>query len=249
MSHEEEQKTKEGKRSLALYFIFISLALLTALGVSGFAVFYYLNLGKSKKVQEYSYKDEQIRNLENELTECLSIRQQGKSQDEKECEECPPCTCENNEKPSCTVNFTQEELLTKEGWNTFVNSKYGYSIEIPNGWVINEIKEGGFTMNDSHTPDLYFKIEPDTLFSFSVPPSKTTESSSQIWCTQAHRKMYEWNSSVSDPAWQDMRIIDTTFSVGGKQFHAFIHYKYYGASISSDIIDFYNLLLKTIKFN
>lgn len=145
---------------------------------------------------------------------------------------------------ACASTLTSTDKTDTNLWKTYTNAKYNYSFKYPETWVAGE---------GSSNDDVILKDnEIITTFDFKAATVGIAEegyvleatSDVKVACADANKKSYKGNQ----PGGEDMRIITTRFTKSGQEFDIQIYYTDRGASISGDIVDVYNLILKTVEF-
>jgi hypothetical protein len=149
----------------------------------------------------------------------------------------------------CPKNFTNEENLNKADWKNYKNSKYGYSFEYPKEWTITDQENKRVAIEDAGN-NIYFSWNSEEMTAFDYMGYKiTSEKNSSVACQNTKKTFLSGDPTADPPGEANGRIIFADFKNNGKRHLLAYSYLDFGASISSDLIEQFNLLLKTIKFN
>ena len=148
---------------------------------------------------------------------------------------------------ACAPIFTAEEKLNMKGWKTFANTKYGFSFTYPNDWPIKNSSQDNVSLGDKDDA-VTFQIKsgnsPFGLESYKLGSKKLVK----IACKDVTITSYIADPKIDPSFAGDERMIITSFEKGGTAHTIFFTYKDIGASISSDIIEAFNLILKSINY-
>ncbi|HRZ95124.1 MAG TPA: hypothetical protein P5262_01005 [Candidatus Moranbacteria bacterium] len=147
----------------------------------------------------------------------------------------------------CPLALTDEDKLNMKGWETFTNNKYGFSLMYPNDWKIKNSNSNNLVMGDKGEA-MTFQIKSDMaafgLENYKLGPKKTVK----IACKNTTVTTYIANPEI-DPSFSgNERLVLTSFEKNGTAHTIFFSYKDIGASLSSDIVEQFDLILKSIKY-
>ena len=149
----------------------------------------------------------------------------------------------------CAQNFTNEESLTKTGWKTSTNSKYGYSFEYPKEWTIGE-KQNDYTSMGSGADQQSFEWRSGLMTETDYYGFKEdSHKNMNIGCQKAKITYLSGDPTADPPGDSQDRLILVQFEKSDKPHLILFSYQYFGASISSDVVEMFDLILKTIKFS
>ncbi len=139
----------------------------------------------------------------------------------------------------CTSTLTSSDKLAIKTWKTFKNDKYNYSFKYPADWDYDKVSDK--LVNFKNGPDgevFSWRSEEMTALGFEGWELDTTKNL-KVACQNAKSTFLEQG---------DERMIFTQFKKSGKDHMTNFGYKYIGASISSDLVEEYDLILKSVKF-
>jgi len=149
---------------------------------------------------------------------------------------------------NCNQTFTNEENLNKTDWKTFKNEKYGYSFEYPKNWIVGE-KQNDYTGLGSGADQQSFEWRSDLMtgtdyYGFKENSRKTM----LVGCTNAKITYFSGDPTFDPPRDSQDRLILVQFEKNNIPHVILFSYYSIGASISSDIAEMFQLILKTVKF-
>jgi hypothetical protein len=139
----------------------------------------------------------------------------------------------------CASTLTDSDKIMIETWKTYENSKYKYSFKYPENWIVSNDSDNLVELKDNEA-DLTFQFLKGVDLAQNWNVETTTEV--VVVCQKSIKKLL---SAADDPS---EKGLSTTFVHGEDEYHVFASYKYIGASLSSDIVEAYDLILKTIEF-
>jgi flagellar basal body-associated protein FliL len=144
---------------------------------------------------------------------------------------------------ACASTLTSTDKTDTNLWKTYTNSKYNYSFKYPQNWVTGSESSNDEVVLKDNTiiSTFYFKT---ATVSIAEGYRLIKEESAKVVCIDAVKKSYSGN----EPGGEDARIITTKFEKGGQEFNIELGYTDRGASITGDVIDAYDLILKTVEF-
>lgn len=165
--------------------------------------------------------EEQLGKLENKLQDL----QEGKDSTQKS--------------SSCASTLTTLDKETIINWKTFNNAKYKFTFKYPETWQTMVNTDNLIELRDKEL-DLNLKFAAQ-MSSVDIEElyKKDEEKSTKVACENATQSSFSTQSN---------RLITVNFTKLGTPFAIIIGYKYSGASVSGDIIEAFNLILKTVEF-
>ncbi|OGY22678.1 MAG: hypothetical protein A2113_02190 [Candidatus Woykebacteria bacterium GWA1_44_8] len=143
----------------------------------------------------------------------------------------------------CASTLTEADKIEIKLWKTYENSKYNYSFKYPETWQGNlgPVNDKVVLNDNEALITFYFYSGIPTGFEgFTFDTKKSVE----VACEQTEKVYFKG----LPPGGENFRIIYTGFTKNGTDHVVWINYRYVGASISSDIVEDYDLILKTIEF-
>lgn len=144
---------------------------------------------------------------------------------------------------SCASTLTSSDKTDIELWKTYTNSKYNYSFKYPENWVAGSGTSDDEVILKDNTIIATFYFKAATL-SIAEGYTLTKEEDVTVACVVTTKKSYR----SYDPGAEDFRIMSTKFTKNGQEFNIEMAYTDRGASITGDIIEAYDLILKTVEF-
>jgi hypothetical protein len=223
-------------KTIKILFPILTIILLFSIIALVIFLFYIINLKKDLADKELS-----CNNTNEEDDEC---------QCKDTCEECEPCDKDECNCPdlNCVTDFSSEELLMMEDWAKFENDIFGYSFRYPHDWELTDEVSNVGVKDEGLSPLLVnFYSGEATSREILYPTIVENESDIEIGCVTAHKKDLKGDASV-DPAYESYRFVVITYENSGTPYRVEIVYEYQGASITGDIVDMYNIILKTFRF-
>lgn len=142
----------------------------------------------------------------------------------------------------CASTLTFLDKLAIKNWKTFKNDKYDYSLKYPEDWTVDKVSDKLINFISSGAGDgevFSWRSEEMTVLGYEGWETDTTKNL-KVACQSAKSTYLEQG---------DERMIFTQFKKGGKDHMTNFGYKYIGASISSDLVEEYGLILKSAGFS
>ncbi|PIU79108.1 MAG: hypothetical protein COS72_01275, partial [Candidatus Moranbacteria bacterium CG06_land_8_20_14_3_00_43_56] len=134
-------------------------------------------------------------------------------------------------------------------WKTVSNSKNGYSLKYPKSWSINEKKDDYLQMgNDENAEYFEWRSGPMTGTDY-MGYKEDSHKNISVGCQSAKITYFSGDPTADPPGDAKDRLILVQFEKSRIPHVIIFTYKYFGASISSDIVEMFNLILKTAEFN
>ena len=149
----------------------------------------------------------------------------------------------------CSQNFTNEENLNKADWKTFSNGKYGYTFEYPKSLSVGE-KQDDYTGLGSGADQQSFEWRSGVMTATDYYGFKEDRSKNmKVGCQNAKITYFSGDPTADPPGDAQDRLIMARFEKNGIPHMILFSYHYIGASLSSDVVEMFELILKTVKFN
>jgi hypothetical protein len=146
----------------------------------------------------------------------------------------------------CTQNFTNEEKLDKANWKTYTNAKYGYSFKYPKDWLISDHEDKRVAMGNA-VDKIFFSWNSEEMTAFDyMGYHQTSKKNATVACQNAEETFLSGDNGTPN---EKSRLIFADFKKNGKRHLITYNYQDIGASISGDLIDMFNLILKTVEFS
>ncbi len=150
--------------------------------------------------------------------------------------------------PECVSELTDADRLEIELWETYEDSNYGYSFKYPQTWTITKDEDSWVILEDDEA-NIIFQIRSGEGSGFDfVGYVEESNETIQVACEEASCTYYT-GDTTEFPDMADQRSISTIFTKNEIPHNIKISYTYLGASISGDITEAFDLILKTIEFN
>lgn len=139
----------------------------------------------------------------------------------------------------CASTLTSSDKLAIKNWKTFKNDKYDYSLKYPEDWTYDKVS------------DKLINFEGDDDVVFSWRSEEMTALGFEGWETDGAVKNLKVSCQSAKSTYLKQgveRMIFTQFKMDGKNHMTNFGYRYIGASISSDMVEMYDLVLKSVVF-
>ncbi len=148
----------------------------------------------------------------------------------------------------CEQNFTNEENLNKTGWKTFSNEKYGYYFEHPKSLTVGE-KQDDYTGLGSGADQQSFEWRSGSMTGTDYYGYKEDRQiNRKVGCANAKITYLSGDPTADPPGDVQDRLILVQFEKSGIPHVILFSYQYVGASISGDVAEMFELMLKTVAF-
>lgn len=143
----------------------------------------------------------------------------------------------------CASTLTDSDKIQIQLWKTYENSKYGYSFEYPETWQISSEGVDFVELTDNETQSNFYFRSGSMANLSPAPENFSTDSTKniEVACVKGV-ETYTSDAHGDKGIVADFQKNNTKHVVG-------IVYKDIGASLSSDIVEAYDLILKTITFD
>lgn len=149
----------------------------------------------------------------------------------------------------CAQNFTNEEKLNKADWKTVSNAKNGYSLKYPKEWSIAEKKDDYLQMGNAANGE-YFEWRSGPMIGTDYYGFKeTSQKNISVSCQNAKITYFSGDPTADPPHDSKDRLILVQFEKNEVPHVIIFTYKYFGASVSSDVVEMFELILKTAEFS
>lgn len=205
--------------SIKIAIIILVVFLLGALGALGCGYFAYKDLKSDKEKLE-----EEIDDLKADLKSAESKSGSGSG--------------------DCESTLTDNEESVVEDWESYTNETYNYTFKYPTSWQLKSEDENMVTFtDDTDDIDLEFQFRSERMTEIGVDTSysKTSTSTTQIACVDATKAYF-----TSD----EHNLIWVTFEKDSTPHLLILTYSStVGASVSSDVGEEFDIVLKTIEFS
>lgn len=150
-------------------------------------------------------------------------------------------------KISCISALSSEDNLDMKDWKVYKNNKYHYSFKYPKDWTNPDVSNDVVTLNGDGG---------DTTFQFRSGASTATDymgyeidskENVQVSC-QNGKSTYLSGDTINNPGSENDRMIFTQFDKNGIKHLVMFSYQYVNASISSNMTEMYDSILKSVTF-
>lgn len=140
----------------------------------------------------------------------------------------------------CASTLTASDKLNMKDWKTFKNDKYNYSLKYPKGWTYDKVSDKLINFKNGPDGEVFsWRSEEMTALGFEGWEPDTGLKNLKVACQSAKSTYLKQGIE---------RMIFTQFKKEGKDHMTNFGYKYFGASISSDLVEEYDLILKSVEF-
>ncbi len=145
----------------------------------------------------------------------------------------------------CASTLTSSDELEINLWNTYENSAHKVSFRYPQTWTASEGSDDSATFTDDEAL-LNFQFGVKSILSLDNSGYEVEkEENVTIACEKATKTIMVG----LPPGGENFNRISTEFTKGNTDYVVVVTYRYVGASISGDIVEAYNLILKTTEFD
>ena len=149
----------------------------------------------------------------------------------------------------CAQSFTNEEKLDKADWKTVSNAKNGYSLKYPKDWSITTKQNDYLNMGNAANNE-YFEWRSGPMAGTDYMGYKEdSHKNISVGCQNAKITYFSGDPTADPPGDAKDRLILVQFEKNGIPHVIIFTYKYFGASVSSDIVQMFQLILKTAEFS
>jgi type II secretory pathway pseudopilin PulG len=142
----------------------------------------------------------------------------------------------------CVSSLTTNDKTEISTWTKLTNSSNQYSFSYPSTWTLLTNADNQVVLTDnSDGASISFSFLSDDKSVLGIEDfTKTSEDTVMIDCTTASKVAFTQGENA---------MITVVFNKNDVQHLIMFKYKNLGASISGDIVDAFNLILKTISFS
>jgi len=226
------------KKNNNIMIILVIVVLLIIL--AGGVYFGYQNFQNQKKLLNAKEEIEKLEKEKEELEEKLSKLEKTEKIETEKPEEVKKENKSAQEKEVCASTLTSSDKIAIKTWKTYKNTVRKYTFKYPEDWKVYKSEKDLVGLEDKNG-DIHFHIvSGDQAKGTQVPPYKQINKKEiQVACQKAQRIYFASGNDV---------IIRTTFEKDNVPYIVMIAYTDIGASLSSDIVEAYDLILKTIEF-
>lgn len=219
-----DEKTKQ---KTLIFFLIVVIILVICWGV-----FAYLDIKTKKEIAAFQGQVATLQNQKEILQEEI-----GKLENQLQ-------DLEEGKKPgskttTCVSTLTTADKTDIASWKTITNSKYSFSFQYPETWKILTNKNDLIELKDDES-NINFKF---LIGTEGVDIDETYKEESKKSIKVACENATKTNFSAGDN-----RLITVTFKKDNTSYAIILGYKYIGASLSSDIVEAFDLILKTVEF-
>lgn len=241
----EINNNKSNKTVVIVLIVLLLLAFLLMVAAAGIGFFVWKKYSDQKERQTQAL-EQQIRNLESAYGNSQNAPSQSSSQVVGSSETKNP---ETQSASGCPQNFTNEENLNKADWKTASNVKNGYSFKYPKDWTINAQESDYLQMgNEANGEYFEWRSGPMTGTDF-MGYKEDSHKNISVGCQSAEITYFSGDPTSDPPIDAKKRLVLIQFEKSGVPHTIIFSYKYIGASVSSDIGEMFDLILKTVEFN
>lgn len=239
---------KKSNKAVIIVLILLLFFLLSA-AAAGIGFFVWKKYSDQKKRQVQAL-EQQIKNLENAYKNNQKVQSQSSGQEINSSEnKNASSAAQDSSSNGCAQNFTNEENLNKADWKMVSNTKNGYSFKYPKDWTIatkqNDYLQMGNTANGE-----YFEWRSGPMTGTDYMGYKEdSQKNISVGCQNAKITYLSGDPTADPPHNVKDRLVLVQFENNGIPHVIIFTYKYIGASVSSDIVEIFNLILKTAEFN
>lgn len=237
MSKEKKTSGNESNKTIVVVLIvLLLLAFLLMVTAAGIGFFVWKKYSDQKERQTQAL-EQQIRNLESAYGNSQNATSQSSSQPETQ------------SAFGCPQNFTNEENLDKADWRDVSNVKNGYSFKYPKDWIVTAEESDYLQMGDEANGEYFeWRSGPMTGTDF-MGYTEDSQKNIIVDCQTATMTYFSGDPTADPPRDAKKRLVLVEFEKDGIPHVILFSYYSIGASISSDIGEMFDLILKTVKFN
>ena len=223
---------KNPKRIWQVLTIILAILLIASLAGGGYGYYYLNNRQKREKAA-----------LQNEI-DALNKKLKEKSDEIEELQAAQNTASKTPETCASTLTPSNEETI--KDWKLLNNSKYKYSFKYPGDWTISINESDRVVLLDADTEITFEFVSAEMSIRGYEEYSTISQKNIKVACQDAQRTYL--SESLAGSETNKTNIVLALFTKDGTQHLIAISFKYLGASISSDVIETYDLILKTIEF-
>ncbi|MCX6765559.1 MAG: hypothetical protein NT136_01195 [Candidatus Moranbacteria bacterium] len=139
----------------------------------------------------------------------------------------------------CASTLTASDKLAIKTWKTYKNDKYDYSFKYPADWTYDKVSDKLINFEGNDDVVFSWRSEEMTALGYEGWELDTTKNL-KVACQSAKSTYLEQG---------DERMIFTQFKKDSINHMTNFGYKYIGASLSSDMVEMYDLILKSVEFS
>jgi hypothetical protein len=140
----------------------------------------------------------------------------------------------------CASTLTASDKVAIKNWKTFKNDKYDYSFRYPEDWDYDKVSDKLIDFEGDDNVVFSWRSEEMTALGFEGWDTDGAQKNLKVACQSAKSTFLKQG---------DERMIFTQFKKDGKNHMTNFGYRYVGASISSDMVEMYDLVLKSVEFD
>jgi len=227
--------TLDPKRKLKI-IVWVSVFVILIAGIIGSYVWLAKKYNQQRKNLQTS-----ISSLQKEINDLKT-----KESEETTAEESAttPEETEPTEEP-CTPTFTNDEKATMALWKTFTNANYNYSFKYPEDWTLDH-NEKDYILFKNNEAELEFSWRSEAMANLGF--EGYTEKSTKPIIVSCEQVIRHYLVPEGEPEVGSIHMLYTQIRKNGKTHLIMMSFKYVGASISGDLIDAYDMVLKSVEF-
>lgn len=234
------ENNKSNKTAVVVLIVLLLLAFLLMIATAGIGFFAWKKYS-SQKERQIQAMEQQIRNLESAYGNSQNATSQSSNQ--------KAGSSENQKTSKCPQTFTDEENLNKADWKDTSNAKNGYSFKYPKDWIVTA-QENDYLQMGNETNGEYFEWRSGPMTGTDYMGYKEdSRKNISVGCQSAEITYLSGDPTADPPRDAKKRLILVQFEKDGIPHVIIFSYKYIGASVSSDEVEMFDLLLKTVKFS
>ena len=247
---QDKLSLKDRIREAPINWYAVLMGLMGAIAIAVFGIFFYLPL-KSEKDQCLNDKSDLQAEVDGLTEDCGGDSEDGDDGGGTEGggETCDCGEPEDDGDPgpeTCSVELTADEQAIVADWNTFRFGLSGMSFKYPNDFNIEYISTKVIQLETSGYGFIAGRFDGGIVIE---PPDRETTTDVTLWCTDARRIVKEWDADAPGD-FSNMRKVETLITFDGSTYYyVTVAYHYEGASVSADIVELYDILLKTVRFD
>lgn len=148
----------------------------------------------------------------------------------------------------CKSTLTASDKEMVKTWKTYKNLKYNFSFLYPENWKIEDQQDDRVVLSDSDAKlNFYFTSADMSAFDL-MQYKKDSEKNIKVACESATEVFMTGDPSTGGGTTSEMKDIVTSFKKNAIPHVVMMDYLSQGASISSDIVEAYDIILKTVEF-
>ncbi len=141
---------------------------------------------------------------------------------------------------NCEIELTSADKDMIEDWKEIFNSKHNFSFKYPKTWTIVTNKDDFIEIRGNEAEISLKVVAGSSRIEIEDNYQKKDESKIKVFCQDAQKIIYSGDDNFN--------LITVLFKKDEVSYTVVLKYKDIGASISGDILEAFDLILKTINF-